>query len=126
MPAYDSESESKPILGGGPVVVWDAEQPMNSSPLETASQAVSLSRNAHLPNCFSVELEFDGAPGAFGVDVQTADTDEEKYYVTKSSITAVTATNNVARVEVLNVVARFARLKMSSCANDVDATARFF
>jgi hypothetical protein len=72
-----------------------------------------------------VEILFSGAPGAFQIDFQTADTDADAYYVTKASVSAVNS-GNVARLEVPTVVAKFARLNKTSIANSVNVTAKIF
>lgn len=128
MPVYDPAAASidKPVLTEGrPITLWDAET-VTGSPDPAESKQFCLHRNPNLPNCFSVELEFSANPGAFQLDVQTADTDEDKYYVTKASLSTGLNENFVGRIEVTNVVAKFARLKMITLTNAVEVTARVF
>ena len=128
MPAYSSDPTStRPILHTGYAgAVWSAEQPLASSPLEPASRALSLHRDPNLPNAFSVEVEFAADPGAFQIDVQLADTDADKYYVTKASLTSGLNADFVGRIEVTSAVAKFVRLLMVSQANAVNVTAKIF
>jgi hypothetical protein len=118
MPAYNTATA--PVLTPSrPVKVWDAEAVTTGG----KSQQISMHRFDQ-PGCLSVEVKFSGAPGAFTLDLQTADTDAEAYYVTKTSLTAVNSTN-VGRLEVPTVVAKFARLVMTGIANTVNTTATF-
>jgi hypothetical protein len=71
----------------------------------------------------SVEVVFSGSPGTFTLNLQTADTDADANYQNEgANITSVT--NNVARLEVSQVVANFARLVFSALQNSVTATAK--
>lgn len=79
---------------------------------------------------FSVEVAFDAAPGAFTIQVQTADTDTDASYVSEGfgganpgTITTVNA-GFTARVE-LQVKAKFARILMVlQSANNQKLTAK--
>lgn len=123
MPAYDTISA--PVFNPGrPIMVWDDED-AGPSGEAIASQQICLHRY-ELPTCMSVEVEFADDPGAFQLDLQVADTDAEKYYVTKASLAGDLNASFVGRIEVTNVVAKFARLKMISLANAVNVTARIF
>jgi hypothetical protein len=128
MPEYNAAATSKPNLQTGyPSTLWNAEAPGDGSPVAgISSQAFALHRDPNLPSCFSVQVEFSGNPGAFQLDVQTADTDAEKYYVTNQSVTTGLNASFVLRIEVLNVVAKFMRLQMVSMANAVTVTAKVF
>ena len=134
MPQYDQDAASvdKPVLTAGiPVVLWEDEQPLATSPANTASRQVCLHRDSHAPNCVSLEIKFAGDPGNFQIDVETADTDEEEYYVTRQSIIEsvseqVLNDSFVCRVEMSNVVAKFLRLNMVDCDNAVEVTAKAF
>lgn len=129
MPAYNASAISvdKPVLTESrPITLWDAETPLGVSPPVSVSRQFCLHRYSNLPNCLSVEIEFDGDPGNFQIDLETADTDENKYYVTRVTVTqAGLNDSNVARIEVVDLVAKFGRLSMVSCGNaDVEVTAR--
>lgn len=122
MPAYDATSKTKPVnsVGFGQVV-WNNELVAVGG----KSMKISLNRDPNLPSAFSVEARFSAAPGTFAIDVQTADTDADEYYVNKTgaSLSAVNA-SFVGRLEVTNVVAKFARLIMTAKANAVNVTAQ--
>lgn len=121
MPAYGSAPPEN-ASPGYKKTVWDNEVVAPGS----ASVAVALPREASFPSCISIELEFASNPGAFQIDLQTADTNQEKYYVTKASLTTGLNTSFVGRVEVTNLVAKFCRLSKVSMANNVAVSARIF
>lgn len=73
----------------------------------------------------SAEVTFAAAPGAFNFQLQTADNDVDSSYSPEgSAVTALTGTN-VARIELNDVVAKFARIYFTSLTNNVAVTARF-
>jgi hypothetical protein len=71
----------------------------------------------------SVEVVFSGNPGTFALNLQTADSDADANYQTEGT-TISSVVNNVARLEVSQVVANFARLVFSALQNSVTATAK--
>lgn len=125
MPAYDPASTSKPTMSPLGVDLWVADPTLHVSPTLPSSKQFSLHRDPNFPSCFSVQVEFSGAPGTFHLDVETADIDQAKYYIAKGSISAVNS-SNIGRIELTNVVAKFARLTMVTLTNDVSVTAKVF
>jgi len=127
MPAYgDANFKIKNFVPGNKIVLWNAEKPGKGTPTaaNAACQPVAVP-SGPLPTCLSVEIEFSGAPGAFALDVETADTNAEKYYTKRTPPIAAVNAGQVARVEITNLVAKYVRLKMSTLtANDVTVTAR--
>jgi len=121
MPVYGS-APPKTAEGGIPQAVWNDENVTAGS----SSLAVGLQRNENLSNCLSVELLFAANPGAIKVDLQTADTNEEKCFVTKASYETGLSAQFVGRIEATNIVAKFVRLKMVTLTNAVKVTARIF
>jgi len=72
----------------------------------------------------AVEIVWSGAPGAFSVQLQTADTDIDAAYIQEgAAITNVNSTN-VTRAEFPDVVAKFARILIATLPNNVTATAK--
>jgi len=75
----------------------------------------------------SVEIRFAGAPGAFNVQVQEADTDADAFYITPSNpaytMTVVTA-QNVARADLTTGAGKFIRILLGSRTNAVAMTAK--
>lgn len=76
------------------------------------------------PIGFSVEVSFASAPGAFEIDVQTADTDQDGFYVKNTALTGGLNTNNVGRIEMVSYWALFMRLNVVSLTNAVAVTAK--
>lgn len=127
MPAYNSGATSvnKPTLTSGHAIpVWVAEATIKASPAEPRSQQFGLRRDGYLPNCISVEVEFSADPGAFEVELRTADIDEDKYYVSKASLTTGLNASFIGRIEAVNIVANFGRLNMKTLTNTVNVSAR--
>ena len=123
MSLYSANSPAIALYSGDTGYAWNGETPAVGS----SSQQFALPRApwAAVPQALSVEIVFAGAPGAFEVDAQTADTDADANYVkeTNGAITVVSA-NNVARLELPSTVARFLRLNLVSLTNNVAITAR--
>lgn len=124
MPAYGSLGSPVAAYPGDTVVVFNAESlstngasiaVVPSGPYEQRSQAD-----------ISVEVSFSGAPGAFEIDIQSADTDTANAYIVEPTVGTITTVNtgNYARVE-LPVRARFVRLFVKAQpANVVTCTAK--
>lgn len=95
-----------------------------SVPAGTASVAVQLERqkSASYPFGFSFEVGFSASPGAFQVDFQFSDTDDDAHYVTRSSMTSGLNASFVGRQEFPSVWAKFARAKMVTLTNAVNTT----
>lgn len=124
MPAYGVTGPSTQSTVG--ITVWNAEVVPTTPAASSVSHAVALARNPHFPNVVSVEVDFAADPGSFAVDLQTADTDAEANYVTKATLNTGLNAGFVGRIEVTNIVAKFARLKMVTKANAVAVTAKIF
>jgi hypothetical protein len=109
-------------------LAWDNETvAVGGSPDESSSQAFGLHRSSNAPSCVSVEILFGGDPGAFQVDLQCADTNEEECFVTKGSLDTGRLNDSfVGRIEATNIVAKYVRLRMVTLTNPVSVTARFF
>ena len=76
---------------------------------------------------YSIEIQFSGAPGAFNIQVQEADTDADAKYITPSNaaytVTVVTA-NNVARADLTTGAGKFVRVLLSARTNAVSLIAK--
>lgn len=88
-----------------------------------ASIAVHLvAQDGGPPPMITVQGQFSGAPGAFNVQIQEADTDADAFYITPTNaaytVTAVTA-NNVFRVDLSPTGGKFLRILLSSRTNGV-------
>lgn len=75
----------------------------------------------------TVEGRFSGAPGAFNVQIQEADTDADAFYITPANAAyTVTAVNsqNVFRVDLSPTGGKFMRVLLSSRTNAVTFTCK--
>ena len=93
-----------------------------------ASIAVNLqSSETNSPPMVCVEGLFSGAPGAFSVQIQEADTDADAFYTTPSAaaytVTAV-GTNQQFRVDLSPTGGKFLRVLLSSRTNAVNLTCK--
>ena len=115
------------VAANSPATVWNAETPTPGNGTTAASQQVSLTKVVNGVMPFAVDGKFSGAPGAFEVDVQVAQTDSDTQYQTISNgnVTTVDSTNNTFHLVAPQENARFARLLMRSRANSVSITASF-
>jgi hypothetical protein len=122
MPVYATVPPVQLDLGDI-TTVWSAETPTPGATLAATSVPVALPvQGVGNPQNLSVSIAFSGAPGAFEVDLLTADVDAWTNYVQKATVTAVNA-SNVARMEITGLKAKFACLQLVSRANSVSATA---
>jgi len=128
MPVYGSGTLIGTLSAGQQITVWNHElisvASPPSPPEEMSSIAVGLHRDGNFPSCLSVEVEFEANPGAFQLDLQTADTNVSRFFVTKASMTTGLNGNFVGRMEVLNVVAKYARVNMVALTNAVKVTVK--
>jgi hypothetical protein len=121
MPTY---SNVVPPSSIGPGDSFIAIAPTDTLSASFKSAQVALQHTyAGTQQRLSVEIVFSGNPGTFSVNLQTADTDIDANYQNEGSAIAA-VTNNVARLEVNQVVANFARLVFTALQNSVTATAK--
>jgi len=121
MPTYSNTYPPSSIGAGDSFI---AISPTDTLSASFKSAQVALQHTyAGTQQRLSVEIVFSGAPGTFQVNLQTADSDVDANYQTEGS-NITTAPNNVARLEVNQVVANFARLIFSALGNSVTATAK--
>jgi len=119
MPAYGT-----PPLGlsaGYASVLWNDETVAANG----CSVCISMRRNPNLPNYYSIELSFAANPGTFSVEVQTADTDQDKFYVSKTPAISTVSGAFVSRTEMTSI-SKYMRLKLVSLTNAVKVTAKVF
>jgi hypothetical protein len=115
--------------------VWSAETPTPGATMAATTIPIALCNPPAQGQAVSVSVAFSAAPGAFEVDLLTADQDTSgpaqtsatnlaswQNYVQKATVTSVNA-SNVARMEVTGIKAKFCALQLVSRANSVSATA---
>lgn len=123
MPGYGGKGTAYLLSENQQFILWQGET-IAAGGANSSSRAVQLNRTRgnFYPWGFAVEVAFGGAPGAFGIDVQVAETDQDANYVTIGTISAVNA-NNVGRLDVTTVWAKFVRARVVTLTNAVSITA---
>ena len=134
MPVYGTQ-QATALFIGDQKQVWSAETPTPGATQAATSIPIALAALNSLTQSVSVSIAFSAAPGAFEVDLLTADADTSgatasaaanaaswANYVQKATVISVNA-SNVARMEVTGIKAKFAALQLVSRANSVTATA---
>lgn len=100
------------------------EQP---APPQASIAVLLVPQDGGPPPMVTVEGRFSGAPGAFSVQIQEADTDADGFYITPAAtaytVTAVSA-NNVFRVDLSPTGGKFLRILLSARANAVNFTCK--
>lgn len=120
MPNYGSSLVNS-LYQGDVVFLFNAETP---SPPQASQAFAFVPMPGIYSQSFAVELQFSGAPGAFEVDIQGADTDVDAAYQTiptGGTITVANA-NNYARSEFVPIKSRFVRALLKSRTNAVSST----
>jgi hypothetical protein len=111
------------LLRPGQYLYLIQNQPWTATQSSIAVQLERTKSGFYYPTGFSVEISFSGAPGAFEVDVQTSDTDQDAFY-SKAAATTVANTGNVARIEMVSYWALFTRVNIPTLTNAVNVTVK--
>lgn len=124
MPAYKTQPLPTALYPGDSFDAIKAEKPANNTASERVSLAYYGGDYSHASK-LAVQVVFDGAPGAFEIDVQLSDDDVDAHFVSHANTVSAVNANNVARLEFANtIVAKFARLFTKTAnANNVNCTA---
>jgi len=121
MPVYGTFSIPAAIYPQDVVTVWAAEAITTGGKSERV--AVSPSPIAGVRS-LSIDGFFSGAPGAFQINVEAAETDVDANFVgVAGGIITVVDANQHYHLDAPEWTARFARLKMVTIANAVNSTA---
>jgi hypothetical protein len=72
-----------------------------------------------IPQHLSAELQFSAAPGAYSWQIETADTDIDANYTIEGAVTT-----SLPRIELANVAANFARIRVVTLTNAVTVTGK--
>jgi hypothetical protein len=88
-----------------------------------ASVAVQLERTPHVSYFFgaAIQVLFSGAPGAFEIDVEASEDDQDATYISIVTIVAVNALN-AGRASVGFTYPKFIRARVVTLTNDVLTT----
>ena len=123
MPSYSNTLPPSSIGFGETQQVVNSTDTIYPAPYKSAQIAVAPNFSTGLAR-LSAEIAFSGAPGAFQANIQTADTDADGSYVNEGANISTVNAGNVARLEVSGVVAKFARIYITTLTNNVTATAK--
>lgn len=104
-------------------VLFNAETPA----LLTASRQVLLPRSpTGGSKSISLEIDFNGDPGAYSIAVQTTDTDAEASYLTLQTLSANLNAAFNTRAEIVGIVAKYVRVVLVTRTNAVPVTVSLF
>lgn len=123
MPAYSTSTQTYAIYAGDSQTVWNAETITTGSKSKQVAIAPANDGSTYM---ISFDITFSGAPGAFTVTPQTAETDVDGDYVNLlgGAMNSVTGSSGYTCNYQAQVSARFARLVMTTQpANSVTVTA---
>lgn len=118
-PTYAPSTAALPITAirrhDLPVAVWNAENPLTGTKSQALNLAASNLDSGSGGQFVRISGTFTGAPGAFTIQIETADQDVDAAYVaenfggaTPGTITTANA-NNSFSVELEPIVAKFIR-----------------
>ena len=118
MPGYSGTAQAKLLYENRQAFLFQNE----TVTAGTASVAYQLrrERGAYYPWGISLEIFFSGDPGAFEVDLQDADIDQDSHYVTVDQITVGLNTSFVTRIELPSFYAKYVRVKLVTLTNAVN------
>jgi hypothetical protein len=123
MPTYSNVVPPISIAQGDTATVINNENPQPALPYKSSPVALTSGLRINAQR-LSAEVTFAAAPGAFSFQVQTADNDVDASYSPEGAAVIALTGTNVARIELNNVVAKFARITFSSLTNNVAVTAK--
>jgi len=119
MPVYENIALPYSIAPGEsatPIVSTDNVQ----GALPFKSERVALLRGLNtVAQHLSAELQFSGTPGAYTWQIETADTDVDANYSIEGTVTTSTP-----RIELANIAANFARIRVVTLTNAVNVTGK--
>jgi hypothetical protein len=123
MPSYPGTGQATLLNCNTQKFFWSKER----IPVGGTSVAFELHRvrGNFYPWGAAIEVSFTGSPGAFEVDIQGAETDQDSNYVNLSNaVISVVNGNYVGRYDLMNVYPKFVRLRINALTNDVNITAK--
>ena len=126
MPNYLGTGLTGPLLyQNRQAIFWSMEIPA----IGTASRAFQLGHckgNGSADTAISVDALFAADPGAYEIDVEVADFDQDSAYVVAYSLGGTNSTTNAnftTRLVLSNFAGQFIRLRMKARTNNVACTA---
>jgi hypothetical protein len=124
VPVFSFSPATPPILDQGiPAYAFDNETPA----VNQASQQFCLPASKHgVPKSVSVSISYAASPGAFEVDIETADDDKngagDANYAPELRVNSGLNASFVTRAELTNVAARWIRVRNILNTNGVALT----
>lgn len=120
MPIYENLLPPYSLApGDSATVIVSTDGVETGLPFKSERVAFSRGHGANVQH-LSAELQFGGAPGAYTWQIETADTDIDANY-TSEEASPVSA---IPRIELPNIVANFARIKIVTLTNNVGVTGK--
>jgi len=126
MPTYSNAVPPLSVGFGESATVIASTDAIYPAPFKSAQVALAPNFSSGKVRC-AAEIIFSGNPGTFAANLQTADTDGDGNYVSIAAGAIANAQMNgtyVARIEIADVVAHFARLYIGTLPNNVSASAK--
>jgi hypothetical protein len=119
MPIYENVQPPFSIAPGESVTtIVPVDNVQGALPFK--SERVALVRGLNtIPQHLSAELQFSAAPGAYSWQIETADTDIDANYTIEGAVTT-----SLPRIELANVAANFARIRVVTLTNAVTVTGK--
>jgi hypothetical protein len=118
MPGYPGSSQAILIRDNQQLYLWNNES-VRAGTASIACQVERVNRSFY-PWGISLEIFFSGNPGAFEVDLQDADIDQDSHYVTVDAITAGLNASYVTRIELPSFYTKYVRVKLVTLTNSVN------
>jgi hypothetical protein len=120
MPGYAGTAQAALIRDNRQKYLWNNE----TVAVGEASIAFQIERvnRTFYPWGISLEIFFSGNPGAFEVDFQDADIDQDSHYVTVDAITVGLNASYVTRIELPSFYAKYVRVKLVTLTNPVNVS----
>ena len=123
MPTYQNVVPPISIAQGNSATVINNENLQPALPFKSAQVALTSGLRINAQRLFA-EVTFAAAPSAFNFQLQTAVNDVDTSYSREGSAVAALTGTNVARIELNNVFAKFARIYFTSLTNNVNEQRR--
>lgn len=123
MPFYPGSGQAKLINTNTQKFLFQTDRVFANSVKSSIAFMLERQKSAFYPFGFAVEITFGGTPGAFEVDIQGAETDQDANYCLLGTAVTAVNTSNVARFEGVNLYPKFVRAFVKTLTNDVPVTA---
>lgn len=120
MPNYTNNGLAQLLYENRQAFLWNNETVVAGN--SSIAFQLHRERGAFYPWGMSLELSFSGDPGAFEVDIETADVDIDTHYVTINTMTSGLNSSYVGRLELPSFWAKYVRAQVATLTNSVAIT----